>query len=488
MGKALPDVLLFKYIHDSKDDILRYGRQLVGMSIRDILDLYRSQITEDIPKKYFKTTKKGFEGDIVEQLFFGIDANTRQEADLKVAEVELKVTCIEERRNGSYKAGERLSITNIDFNGPIEPDFFKSHVWEKIHFILLVQYLRNRSIPKFDYQFKFVNLFTPPEEDLLIIQNDYAKINEYLVTGRAHLLSESLTDYLGAATKGSKAIKSMRPQYYGDHSLARKRNYSLKIQYMEFVLHNYIISGNEKSERIIKDSRILRHHTFEEYARNLVSSKIGTSDEELCRELKMEYKPKKNKQMWAGIVFRLLGIIGDRAEEFEKAGIQVKTIRRGANGQVKESMSFPAFEFKELVKEKWENSEVFRFFSETRFLLVEFVEKNGTFVLGSAKFWGMPMDDLEGPVRTSWQRTVDTIKNGVVLTRNADGTIGNNLPKSSDDLILHVRPHADKAAYRFEDGTEIGNVEKDANELPDGRWMTTQCFWLNKSYVESILK
>lgn len=486
MDNTLPAITLFDYLHDSKEDILRYGKLLVGLSIGDIFDLYRDQITEDIPEKYYNTKKKGFEGDVVEQLYFGLDANSRQEADLKSAEVELKVTCVEERKDGSYKAGERLSITNIDYNGPIEPDFFKSHVWEKIHYILLVHYLRNHSIPKFEYEFKFVNLFTPPEEDLLIIRNDYAIINKYISSGRAHLLSESLTDYLGAATKGAKTAKSMRPQYYGDHSLARKRNFSLKIQYMEFILHHHIIK-NAESERIVKNAKILKYHTFEEYTKELISSRLGSTDEDLCRELKIDYRPKDNKQTWAGIVLRLLGIIGNRAEEFEKAGIEVKTIKRNANGRIKESMSFPAFKFKELVNEEWEESEVYKFFAGTRFLLVEFVEHDGKYVLASVNYWGMPISDLEGPVKDAWERTVDTIRKGVVLTRKKNGSVSNNLPKISDHSILHVRPHADKAAYRFEDGTEIGNVEKDANELPDGRWMTTQCFWLNSEYLEEVL-
>ena len=45
---------------------------------------------------------------------------------------------------------------------------------------------------------------------------------------------------------------------------------------------------------------------------------------------------------------------------------------------------------------------------------------------------------------------------------------------------------AQKAYYKF-DGYEEGNPS-DGNLLPDGRWMTTQCFWLNNTYVKSILR
>ena len=51
-----------------------------------------------------------------------------------------------------------------------------------------------------------------------------------------------------------------------------------------------------------------------------------------------------------------------------------------------------------------------------------------------------------------------------------------------------MRPHATKAAYRFRNGEEYGNVERDANELPNGEFMTTQSFWINNSYIIKQLK
>ena len=61
--------------------------------------------------------------------------------------------------------------------------------------------------------------------------------------------------------------------------------------------------------------------------------------------------------------------------------------------------------------------------------------------------------------------------------------ITNNLPKKVDNPIIHIRPHAQKSAYKLKDGTVIGNVERDANELPNGEYMTTQSFWINNSYI-----
>ena len=52
-----------------------------------------------------------------------------------------------------------------------------------------------------------------------------------------------------------------------------------------------------------------------------------------------------------------------------------------------------------------------------------------------------------------------------------------------DTEIIHIRPHAHKAAYKLKDGFVKGDLLKDADELPNGEWMTKQSFWLNREYV-----
>lgn len=42
----------------------------------------------------------------------------------------------------------------------------------------LIHYLRDKSIERLDYVIKFVNLFSPPKDDLKIIIDDYNQINE----------------------------------------------------------------------------------------------------------------------------------------------------------------------------------------------------------------------------------------------------------------------------------------------------------------------
>ena len=51
--------------------------------------------------------------------------NNKQDADFDKVGIELKQTCIDKTKKGKYRAGERLSITNISFKKPLLMIFIK---------------------------------------------------------------------------------------------------------------------------------------------------------------------------------------------------------------------------------------------------------------------------------------------------------------------------------------------------------------------------
>ena len=112
-------------------------------------------------------------------------------------------------------------------------------------------------------------------------------------------------------------------------------------------------------------------------------------------------------------------------------------------------------------------------------------------MLKGCQLWNMPNQDLGGDVRTGWLAIRKIIKDGVVLTPRAqkNGTvIMNNLPKKNDNRIIHIRPHANLGYTELGDGSVFGSgTIADSDELPDGRRMTKQSFWLNNSYILSQL-
>lgn len=188
----------------------------------------------------------------------------------------------------------------------------------------------------------------------------------------------------------------------------------------------------------------------------------------------------------------MLGIKSNAAEEFVKAGINVRACRVNKRGHIEQAMSFPPFEFKQLINEDWETSSFRARLETSRFFFVVFREDHeGMWRLDRCLFWAMPANEIEGPAKACWDETREVIREGVELNpyRDASGKlkVTNNLPGMADNPIVHVRPHTSKAAYRFADGTEIGDIARNAYELPDGRWMTRQSFWFNKGYLEHIL-
>lgn len=489
--------LLAKTDLTSSASIERYALHLEGMTFRDVLNLDIKPEGYD-PKNYGNKKYKGGMGNLLEERYFGYKSNSNDRADFPEAGVELKATCFDIRKKDQTPtAGERLVLSMIPYDRPIESNFYESHLWEKCRQMLLVYYLRDRSIEKYDQRIEFVKLFTPSAEDLEIIREDYEKIVSYIQAGKADELSEGMTTYLGAATKGATEATSWTDQYYptvepdGTHAIhqAKRRAFSLKRQYMDYVLHHYILHDDKDAETLVTAAD-LAHETFEQHIQRLISQYAGKSDKEIAAEFGLPYTG--GKAQWTTLAYRILGISGNRAEEFVKAGTAVHVVRIEENGIIKESLPIVPVDFLGILHEEWETSELRTHLDETRFFFIIFKKEQGEYRLKGCTFWNIPISDLEGEVKRCWKETKATVKNGVILSpktlKSGKVRVSNNLPGMSANPVAHVRTKSDKAAYRFEDGTTIGSIHKDASPLPDGRWIAKHSFWLNNSYVLSQLR
>jgi len=508
-----------KFNPKDPDSILHYARLLVGMSFGDILKTDESILADDfqdIYDSYNNPKRRGGLGNLVEKHYFHYKINSCSQADFQDAKIELKVSPIEKTIEGDstkIKAGERLVLTNINYNdeSEYELNLFKSHLWKKCSKILLVQYFRNKSIQdRVNYKIEFVTLFTPSETDLIVIQEDYLIIMQKIVTGRAHLLSEGDTMYLGACTKGKTATESIVLQITSGIP-AQKRAFCYKIQYMTMVLNEVVVPNQNRAhlESIILDSEKeqLRKYGFEQYLRNKLSPFFGKTDEEICQNFGLNYLTEINKRkaLWIKLAYRMLGISSEIAEEFLKANIIVKSVRVEQNGKIKEHSSLPPFKFKEFAEENWDDGslndseygdfvivEDFKpatlqlYLSTTKFFFVVFQSVGSQYVLKGCKLWNMPIDVIHGPVRDFWQRTQNVVKDGVKFTLNKKNDIvTNNLPKSKDNGIVHVRPHDSKRYYKTSE-FELGD-SRFGDTLPNGDIMPKQSFWINSEYLEQIL-
>lgn len=456
---------------------------MIGKTFRQIFDYGKEKgILKKDNSNYAalheKKNYKGGLGNLVEECWFGYEANSNPEADFQEAGVELKVTPYLKNSKG-FRAKERLVLSMINYNDIIkESDFEHSHLWKKAHLILLVLYMHIKGQSDMDSVVNYVQLFTPPQEDIAIIKSDYEKILAKIKAGKAHELSEGDTLYLGACTKAATSAKRCS-QPYSDVP-AKPRAFSLKSSYMTAVLNKYIMQHINTYESIISNNGDVGD--FEQFVTAKIAAFKGCGINRLKECFGIMGNPKNLPSLLA---FRILGIKGNACEEFVKAGIAMKAIRIQKNGKIKESMSFAAIDYQNLAKETWEDSTFGNYLRNTRFFFVIYQEDfRGEYHLQGSRFWNMPLRDLEGDVRAVWQETHDIIAQGnLVLKLGKNGEFINNLPKKSQHPVSHVRPHARSRSdtASLPEGTQL-HIGPGV-EWSDLRQYTRQCFWLNGEYI-----
>lgn len=438
--------------YTTKEAILKRAQEIKGIPLRDIDTTGRL------------ATGKGAIGTVIEESWFGYSPNSESEPDFPEAGVELKVTPYIRGRNG-IRAKERLVCNIINYMEEYGKTFGTSAFWQKCNTVLLMSYEHLSDRPKGDFHIDEAILFSFPEEDLIIIEHDWETIINKVRAGKAHEISEGDTLYLAACTKGANA-SSVRPQPFSP-VMAKQRAYSLKASYMTRILNKYIF-GDVQNPRIIRHWSFLQHCTFEDYIIRKVSEFYGRTQQELKALFGIESNAKSLNEI---LLARMLNVSGRIAytEEFQKAGIVPKTIRVQYDGSIRESMSFPTFDFIKLSREDdWEESDLYNYLAPTKFMFVIFQQRaDDQYAFDRVLFWNIPNEDLE-QVRLVWERTVHIIREGVQLIPTARG-ISNNLPKKTENLVAHVRPHGIDASDKL--------------PLPDGRMMTKQCFWLNNTYI-----
>ncbi|WP_436875757.1 Sau3AI family type II restriction endonuclease [Mammaliicoccus sciuri] len=476
----------------TKEEVHNRAREAVGLTIKEINGGYG-----------LKSSKNSV-GDAFEH-WFGVEKNSDRRPDLVEAGVELKATPIHKIKSGAYRSKERLVLSIINYEELLDETFETSRFLNKNKAIQLGFYENVEGVPKDDWILKETVLFEllKNPKDLEIIRNDWKTIHSFVEEGRAHELSEKYTTYLSACTKGASA-SSMRTQPNSDIP-AKQRALSFKSGYMTSILNDYVL-GDEKVESIIKDPFILQDKSLEEYIEEAFKPFIGWSIDELVKHFEIT---NTSKHLNYRIAMGILNLSGKnektnafpKVEEFEKACIQLKTVKFNENDVNKENMSFPSFKFSDLVNEDWIDDEGMPsaswhvFLLETKFLFFVVENDGEKDIFKGIKFFTMPEEDVEGPVYQVWKDTVDKIKNGVELkaTKNKKGqtVIKNNFIKKSDKMICHIRPHETKSDYsengKYADKlpTPAKWINKPESDKYSDSWMTKQCFWLNNDYIKS---
>ena len=462
-----------RYDDTSVADVLRHARLLLGKSLADLY-----------PEVGYYSTGKGGLGQAVEKFHFDYEPNSTPEADFHNIGAELKITPLKQMSDGSMVSKERLVLNIIDYVAEADTTFETSSFWHKSNLLLLMFYLHESGVNVVQLIFKIIRYWRFPEEDLKIIKDDWEKIHKKLVEGKAHTLSEGDTLYLGACTKGSKGGANKRPQK-NSSILADQRAYSLKSKYINAIIldslfhsemwDNLTISEKQKqkiikslgdSSSIVKSMADYQHNeTFEELVSRKFAPYIGKSVEEIGQMCNVVISDSP-KAVSTSVIKGIFGIKTPKITEFEKANLQLKTIRLEHNGNLKEAMVFSQIQYDELMDEEvWEES-VWHETLTQRFLFVIFRKSDDNndkkAVLERIKFWTMPPEDL-ALAKLFWQDTRDKVRRGDF----------ENFISQTSGNICHVRPKAENSLDL--QNTKFGPQKKKG-------------YWLNREYVLKVVR
>jgi DNA mismatch repair protein MutH len=452
-----------KYDKLDINSILLYAKQLEGKSLRESCGALFDNLT-------FKG--KGSFGQTVEEDYFEYSINSDSEPDFKEVGLEVKSSGLKVIRKNVYVAKERLVLNIINYNEIVNQNFNDSSFIKKNAHLLLIFYLYEKGISYLDFIVKLVGDWRFNESDLEIIKADWELIKSKVLEGKAHEISEGDTLYLGACSKGGKG-GNPRVQPFNT-TLAKQRAFSLKQGYVNQILA--IINEDKKTKvgKLIESAKILKKKGFTEAVLDKFTPYWNKTVSEIHSNFGNTLNT-KSKAFYSSLIKLILGIKEDvEAEEFQKAEIEIKTVRIKKNNLPKENISFPTFHYDELLAEEWDESKI-KNRLEKRFLFVFFkFLPDGELVLDKVKFWNMPYDDLQ-QVKLVWEKVREVVKNGEIVREVKGKERLTNFPSTKFNSIAHVRPHAKNAADTY----PLPIVDK----LTGLTKYTKHSFWLNNKYI-----
>lgn len=455
--------------YQTKEEILQQGQIIKDKSLREIIPPAELQSVELQIQKY-ENRRKGLLGELIEWYVFGKKPDGLSQADFKIADVELKTTPLKLHAKKELAAKERLVFSIINYDEIVNETWENSSFLKKNKSLLLMFYLWIQNKGILDYEFKFIHLLSLLEdisnEDIFQIQKDWEYIVNKIKRGEAHLLSEADTYYLGACTKAANSF-AMRDQP-ANRIPAKPRAFSFKQQYLNYLIQTKFLGKKTGTDSIFHKQR--RITTIEDAMNQVFIPFIGKTDKQILSQLNstLGTKAKNYKRL---IVNRILGADSGKIEELEKSNITLRVITLESNGFLRESISFHAFDYKDLMNQTWEIDDDgvmadFHAQLETKkFLFVIFQKHKDSddIFLQKTMFWNFPMKDI-GEAERVWKKTIDCIKTGKYT----------ELPKMSESTVAHVRPH--------------GKNSKDTVETPQKTQEGKRCFWLNAKYIQHAIE
>jgi DNA mismatch repair protein MutH len=483
--------------YQNKEELLEDAQNIIGRSLREYISTEISQEKLcEVEKEVAETVKrkhKGLLGFLVQENVFDRPRDNRARADFDEIGVELKTTPLKMNKDESIVAKERISFSMINYEYVVHETWESSSFLAKNQKLLILFYMWLKDVEILDYEFKYSHFLNLLEDissaDILQIQRDWEFITQKVKDGKAHMLSEGDTFYLGACTKGADNTRR-RPQPYSDID-AKPRAFSLKQSYLTRIIKKMILKEEEKKLKSLFD-KIDEPSTIEEIVTSRFEPYIGKSVDEIQDMVGIDLVKMTPKQHFRLLVEQLMDAEIDKIEEFEKANIIMRVMALEVDGKLKENISFPAFEYCDLVEQKWygkdgENiSDLYEQLDSQKFFFVVFQKtQDGSAFLKKTMFWNFPQDKMDA-AREVWEETQEIVREGNIVRGTYENKNGKtirqtNFPGVKKYPIVHARPHAK---------TTMGDVSKlpVRDKYTGDDFYTKYSFWFGRNFIRDEIK
>ena len=457
---------ILPYDRSSEFSIIKYAGKLTNHTLHEIMGEMRLDVSMDVTGNLHS---KGYFGQLLERGYFLIDNNSNPAPDFEEAGLELKTAPLKRNNKNRLVSKERMVLGIIDYNR-VPEEGFNTFLKKNSHLLLVFfEWVDGQSI--LDYRIDKVVDWKPSDNELRVIREDWDTIERFVMEGRAHELSERFTLFLAASRKGAGGDGDYRSQPFSD-AKAKQRALSFKPSFVNDIYRSREdVNKNNHDIQPPSDDSILtdwdEDDTFEMHILKRFSRFTDRNCWEIEEELGIELSD-RSKSYYRMLTNRILGVHGNRVKEFEQSNIMVKTMRLDSRGIPKESMSFPAFDYAEIVAQDWEDSDLYdQINRKFLFVVFAFPDRNEDvprkdLVFRSAFFWSVPDDDVD-IMRWVWTDTREKI-------RHKDF---GNFTRHSDGHYIHVRDH--------------GANSRDTVTY-DGEELKKLCFWFNKDYLRDIVQ
>ncbi len=500
MPKNLINPLSYKEVNEKIND-------LKNRTVGDISQMLNVELN---------SKNKGQIGQLVEK-YIGLENNNISMPDL--GNVELKTIGIKMNKDNKPASKERLIISKANFDELKSKNLEENENISKIKNVLYVcyEYVKGNDVSDFKFLGGFLNNFLDhiSNEDKETIYQDYEILRNKVINNQIKTISSSDTQILELCTKSANS--SVTTNYNGED--VKPRAWALKTSFMTKIL-------NEHFDDVTKTFSIEQTHENRLMFDNL--------DNALNRIANIDLEPKKTKmyerlgksthskgQNAHSLTSFLMDylITNSEAGDIENIDItifkkwlvskdyKIKTISVDENNRIHEDMSFRSFQYLELHSNDYKNEPTFyqELQNNTFIFMISKKIENEVYLkkIVLHKFNEVELNNASLVIN----KTKEILEQSLILEYkpaalvSQNGSFKNNFPKSSNNEMFHVRPHASNRMHmnKLPDDTKVifNNLEayelsKDdqlfVDKIQKEHSYTNSCFFLNKKYLQDLIK